>query len=272
MVYHLGVIKNKSMIKEPYYTIDFTAIYCKFEILLNDVPIISLETDGQMSPNVPINFGIYKTGEQKIEILLHPISGEQYIDERSKFNYVVKLFDVSNGSFNHINDCLSESLTISKQSSFSHKAQFEAEVPYILNPTDNSKNLFEIMDRDKSEISIKLDKVFANLSEMLAFKNYDAFVNFIHPREANMATSMYLNRADSKARINSIIQDCEQGFKPMPLPLDKILKIYGNGKMATYKRSTGEPAFGLFNNMTGEELMLDLMFHIPTNKDEFEAI
>ena len=38
--------------KQNYYTMDFTAVFCKFEILENNIPIISLETVGQMSPNV----------------------------------------------------------------------------------------------------------------------------------------------------------------------------------------------------------------------------
>jgi len=58
----------------------------------------------------------------------------------------------------------------------------------------------------------------------------------------------------------------------MPLPEDRILKIYGNGKLATYKKLNGEPAFFLYKEQTGEELMLELMFHIPQGKEEFEVI
>ena len=78
---------------ENYYTIDFTAVFCKFEVLVNNTPIISLETEGQMSPNVPLNFGIYKSGKQKIEIILNSLDGEEKVDNRSKFEYCVKLYD-----------------------------------------------------------------------------------------------------------------------------------------------------------------------------------
>ena len=59
-------------------------------------------------------------------------------------------------------------------------------------------------------------------------KKYDTLYEIIKEREQNMADSMYLNDIDSKARFNSIIEDAENGFSPMPLPLDKVLKIQIN--------------------------------------------
>lgn len=67
----------------------------------------------------------------------------------------------------------------------------------------------------------------------------------IKNREKNMATAMYLSDADANARINSLITDSQNGFLPMPLKYDKVLKIYGNGKLATYRKKNGEPAFSI---------------------------
>ncbi|WP_426481972.1 hypothetical protein [Chryseobacterium sp. R2ACT005] len=263
------------MAKEPYYTIDFTAVYCQFEILVNDIPVIAMETEGQMSPNVPVNFGISSSGEQKIEIKLLPVAGEQHIDSRTAFQYTVKLFDVFNDKFVHEKDCgsfqFSEKETAKKQPSLHHKSSFQAEIPYEMMKWEHSRDLLSI-SKDNSYLGTKLDSAYKKISSLISSKQYEAYFEMIRNREKNMASSMYLSDADTKARLNSLLEDFNNGFKMMPLPEDRILKIYGNGKLATYKKINGEPAFFLYKDQTGEELMLELMFHIPQGKEEFEVI
>lgn len=58
----------------------------------------------------------------------------------------------------------------------------------------------------------------------------------------------------------------------MPFPQDTILRFYGYGKLATFKKLNGEPAFYLYNKETQEELMIDQMFYIPKGKMELEII
>ncbi|UKB80817.1 hypothetical protein [Chryseobacterium sp. MEBOG07] len=263
------------MAKEPYYTIDFTAVYCKFEVLVNDIPVIAMETEGQMSPNVPVNFGISSSGEQKIEIKLLPVTGGQYIDSRTKFEYTIKLFDVFNDKFVHEKDCgnfqFSEKETVKKLPSLHHKSSFQAEIPYEMMKWEESRDLLSI-SKDTSYLNNKLDSIYKRISSLIESKQYDAFFELIKNREKNMALSMYLGNDDAKARLNSLLEDFNDGFKIMPLPEGRVLKIYGNGKLATYKKLNGEPAFFLFKEKTKEELMLELMFHIPQGKEEFEVI
>ncbi|CAI8750958.1 hypothetical protein [Chryseobacterium sp. IT-36CA2] len=263
------------MAKEPYYTIDFTAVYCQFEVLVNDIPVIAMETEGQMSPNVPINFGISNSGEQKIEIKLLPVAGEQHIDSRTAFQYTVRLFDVFNDKFVHEKDCsnfqFSEEEIAKKLPSLSHKSAFQAEIPYEMISWEQSRDLLSI-SKDNSYLGTKLDSAYKKISGLIGSKQYESYFEMIKNREKNMALSMYLSDADTKARLNSLLEDFNNGFTMMPLPEDRILKIYGNGKLATYKKLSGEPAFFLYKEQTGEELMLELMFHIPQGKEEFEVI
>jgi hypothetical protein len=50
------------------------------------------------------------------------------------------------------------------------------------------------------------------------------------------------------------------------------MMFYANDRVAALKKTNGEPALYLFNEETQEELMLDLSFHIPEGKTEFEVI
>ncbi|MFC0426659.1 hypothetical protein [Chryseobacterium scophthalmum] len=261
------------MIHQPYYTIDFTAVNCRFEVLINDIPVISLETEGQMSPNVPINFGIFSPGKQNVVINLFPVSGQNIIDDKTKFEYVIKLFNVQGETFTHVKDCVTNKIQISqKVSDFKHSSSFEADISYEMSTLEYSKDLSLDLKNNISVITEKLDLIYKKISDCFANKQYESLFEMIKNREKNMASAMYLSDADANARINSLITDSQNGFSPMPLSHDKVLKIYGNGKLATYKKNNGEPAFFLFNPNTGEELMLELMFHIPNGKAEFEVI
>ena len=263
------------MIKEPYYTIDFTAIDCKFEILLNDIPIICLETEGQMSPNVPLNFGIYNSGNQKLIINLFPLETELYLSPLSEFKYVIKLFDALGNNFHFIEDISSyvfEKITDEeKKPKLSHSTEFSANVPFKIANLDKSKDLLTISD-DKNYLNKTLNSAYNEILSLLKSKKYDLFYDKIKYRERNMAISMYLNEEDVNARINSLIEDIESGFFVNELPIDRVLKIYGNGKLATFKKLNGEPALVLSNPKTNEETMIELMFHIPEGKTEFEII
>lgn len=259
------------MIKEPYYTIDFSASACNFEILINDIPVISMEVKGQVATNIPINYAIYKNGTQYIKARIMPLVGEINLDVVATLKYNVRLFDVANNEFNFIEDFpITELPKIEKEQKLpfiTNSTEFLAEIPYTLTKWNDAENLNDIED-----IKEKLIASYNYLADLLKNEKYDEFVERIRIREKNMAISMYLSNAESNARINSLINDAKNGFKIMPLPQDTVMKFYGYGKLATFKKLNGEPALFLYNSETQEELMIDQMFYIPKGKTEFEVI
>lgn len=261
--------------KEPYYTIELTAVACKFEILVNDVSVASFEVDGQLSPNVPINYAIYKSGKQNITVNILPLKGQKYLSPSTEFSYTVKLFDVTNDEFTFIEENSSHTFEKLKademRSQLSHSGQFSADIPYQMTHWENSRDLLSI-SKDKDYISNKLNAAYKEIVSLLKTKQYDLFYDKIKYRERNMAVSMYLSKEEVNARINSLIEDLDEGFVVTDLPVDRVLKIYGKGKLATYKKFNGEPALVLSNPKTSEEIMLEFMFHIPETKEEFEVI
>lgn len=261
--------------KEPYYTIEFSAVACNFEVLVNDIPVASFETDGQLSPNVPINYAIYKSGKQNISVKVSPLKGQQYVSPSSEFGYTVKLFDVTNDEFKFIEELGSHTLEKvkpeDKRPHLAHTSTFSAEIPYQMSDWENSRDLLSISN-EKDYISKKLNGAYNEIVNIIKAKKFDLFYDKIKFRERNMAVSMYLSKDEVNARINSLIEDIEEGFVVMDLPIDRVLNIYGNGKLATYKKLNGEPALSLSNPKTSEEIMLEFMFHIPNGKEEFEII
>ncbi|WP_158799342.1 hypothetical protein [Pedobacter sp. L105] len=255
---------------EPYYQIDFNAVGCKFEVRINDLSLLSLTINSQASTMIPLNSGIFRSGSQKLEIKIYPLEGNEFLHPQAAFDYKLKVFEVKSG-FD-----LKESIegykfpavdTSKKLKSMEHVQNFNAEVPYT---TDSWQNGVLLADVD--DINEKLKRAYSKLSSLIRNKEYDKLRLEFANREKTMATSMYLSQEDSDARLNSLINDIEAGFEVMPMDPTALINISGNGKLAAYKKLNGEPAFGLFNHKTGEELMLDLSFYIPFGKTEFELI
>lgn len=255
---------------EPYYQIEFTALACKFEVTLNGINLISLSIGGQASTLLPLNSGISKSGEQKLHVKLLPLEGQEFLHTQAEFKYVFKVFEVRFGfelkqtmegyQFPKVDES-------KKQKFLEHEQTFQAEVPYVLNTWQNGTPLTDVDD-----LSDKLKRAYARIASYIRNKDYDQLRAALANREKTMATSMYLKEEDSAARINSIIEDAENGFMVMPFDVTALIHISGYGKLAAYKKLNGEPVLTLFNPETGEEVMLDLCFFIPAGKTEFEVI
>lgn len=259
------------MIYEPYYTIDFSVAACNFEILVNDIPVITMEVEGQISTNIPINYAIYNSGEQFIKATIKPHAGQENLHPEASLRFNVRLYDVANNEFKHIKDFTETAVPKIEENqkipSLTNSAEFIAEIPYSLTKWTDGENL-----KDVENFKEKLIKAYNTLADLLKEGKYSEFAEKIKVREKNMATSMYLSNSESTARINSLIEDAKNGFEVMPFPQDTMFKFYGYGKLVTFKKLNGEPAFYLYNKETKEELMIDLMFYIPKGKTEFEII
>lgn len=72
---------------QPYYTIDFSAAACMFEIRVNDYPVLTLNIEGQVAINIPINFAILDKGKQTISAVVLPILGETILNPNAALHF-----------------------------------------------------------------------------------------------------------------------------------------------------------------------------------------
>lgn len=255
---------------QPYYTLDFSASACMFEIRVNDYPVIIMNMVGQVGSTIPINYAVLESGSQSISAVMLPLLGETKLDKKAELKFDIKVFDVSNDFVfkDMFGAYQSEVINDDKELPFiKYHSTFMAEVPYVLKAWQKGIELKNIKDINK-----KLISAYSNISESIKNRNYDVFLKHISNREVNMAKSMYLSDDEAVARTAELIDDFKNGFKIMPLSSDSILNICGNGKVASYRKINGESALYLFNAETEEELMIDITFYIPEGKTEFEVI
>ncbi len=255
---------------QPYYTIDFSASACMFEIRVNDIAVMTLNIKGQAATIAPINYAILESGTQHITATVLPLQGQTVLEARAELKYSIRLFDVING-FEFLEEIPGHTFpVVDKEKSLpvlAHAGIFEAKIPYKVTGWLNGMPLKNI-----SDINTKLFSAYNTIADTLRNKQFDLFAQKIENREKLMCTSMYLSNAEANNRLQSITDDCNAGFKVQPIPNDALLVMYGNGKVATLKRSTGESALYLTNEETDEELAIEISFYIPEGKTEFEVI
>jgi len=257
---------------EPYYMIDFSASDCMFEIRVNDIPMITMNIEGQAATKIPINQAISKSGKQEITIKVLPLHGKSSLSSATQLNYTIQLYEVFNNYFN-FNKQLEgyESPKIDEEKVvplLTDTTTFDAEIPYQLR--DYWKDGQDLNHTD--DLNLKLRNAYLSLGNIINEDNYDLFSKKMANREFNMATSMYLSDKASKSRLNGLINDFKNGFDTISLS-KKAATIYSAyGKKVALKKPNGEPALSFINKESNEELMLDIEFYLPEGSDQFEII
>lgn len=256
---------------KPYYVFDFNAAACMIEVLVNDVHVFSLDLSGQAASMTPINFGILESGPAQLKVRMLPHSGELQLDPNALLDYRVKLFDLSNGTFNLLQEIGKYSFPKpdpeQKLPFAQHELKFNAEVPYQLKGWKDGQKL-----KDVEDVEWKLRKAYQRMAQLISNKHYDQYLQTIAKREEIMCSSMYLNDEMAKGRAKRLIRDFNDGFEVMPFDEDVIIRYYADGKVASLKKPNGDSALSLLKEETEEELMIELAFYIPAGKTEFEVI
>lgn len=257
------------MTPQPYYMVDFSAAACRFEIRVNDYPVVSMHLEGQVSSIIPINYAILSSGPQTITATMLPLKGETALDQKAYSRFKVMEFSVANDfefvtEFEefHSKPIASETIPI-----IAEIQNFAAIVPYTLQAWQNGRDLKDVRDLNK-----KLRYAIDQLSEAIRNKAFQSFRDRLQKREQNMKNAMYLSQSESDQRMTDLLSDFESGFILRPVPPDALLQLYAENKVAAFKKWNGESAFYLENPQTKEELMLDITFYIPEGAEEFQVI
>ncbi|MFZ4398510.1 MAG: hypothetical protein ACOYO1_00635 [Bacteroidales bacterium] len=254
--------------KFPYYVIDFNAAACFFEIRINDVPVESMNIKGQLSTISPINHLILESGKQVVDFIILPTLDNLTLNEKVEFSASIDLYDVE-GAFKLFekNDLFEISDPPTGLPFIKHKSDFLAKVPYKISSWQNSTNLNDVEDLRKL-----VDKAYKRIENLINAKQYNIISELFKQRENNTCISMYLSEEEKSKRINGLIDDFQNGFVVVPTSPEDIMFIYGYGKLVSLKQKNGDSALHLKNDKTGEEMTLEIMFHLEKGKQELSII
>ncbi|KAA1245318.1 hypothetical protein [Aquimarina sp. RZ0] len=258
--------------KKPYYIIKFSAVECRFEIRVNDHPVLTMNVEnGQISSQIPINHAISESGMTEISVSIVPVIGSTQFSNDTKFEYTCNLYTIESGfKFVEAYERYQSPKVHDNQplSFFANTQNLDVTVNYKLNTLWEQGNDL----KDIEDFEIKLRSAYIEIANTIKNKQFKVFEDRIKNREQNIATSMYLSSVDSNARIRGLIQDFENGFDIVNLAEDSIIIYAADGKKASLKRPTGEPALSFEKAEPKEFLMLDLEFYFNKDTGRLEII
>lgn len=248
--------------QKPYYNLDFGATMCKFQIKVNNFEVFMLNIDGNVASEIPLNGGIFGSGEQQLEVRALPLDGEKMLHPQANFHYHVKAVDVNTANWNLIKSFDKKQVgpDPKSQSFLFSRSVFYSDVPYTVH------NWADLKEIDENNLR---DRVFDKYNDIVRAGrsgDYNKLFAAIELTEERNALTLYLSKGEVEARIDSIKADIEAGFKMMELDQNCMLEIAANGRLCRLVRLDGNSAMVLENKKTQEELIIDLWLCENTNK------
>lgn len=252
---------------KPYYLLEFSVSACRFIVEINDQEILNLAIEGGMSSMLPINHGIFSSGNQKVKIKLSSLQdGNFVLDDTAKFKIMEYIAGNTLEFRNIIAEFAPDLKDNGKKNTYEAQKDFKSEVPYEIASWREGVNLTDINELDE-----RLDKFYSNVKSLFKRKDYQKIKEVFSKKENNIASMMYLTPEQSDARLNSIFDDMENGFEfddnTVAIPY-----FFSNGKVVSFRGPTGSPAIKLVNYNSGEEIYVELNVMMDKSKMIFEAV
>ncbi|NII84582.1 MULTISPECIES: hypothetical protein [unclassified Pedobacter] len=252
---------------KPYYLLEFSVSACRFIVEINDLEVLNLSVEDGMSSMLPLNHGIFKSGNQKVKITLESLEeGVFNLEPSTSF----KIIEYSAGHTlefkNDIKAFTPDFKENGKKHSYEAQTSFNSVMPYQIESWTEGVNLTDI-----NKLEERLDNFYATVKSIFKRKEYVKIREIFSKKENNIASMMYLNQEQSEARLNSIFQDMENGFE-FDDSIVAIPYFLKNGKVVSFRNPLGSPAIKLVNPELGEEIYVELNVMMDKSKMAFEVI
>ena len=254
----------------PYYVIDFNAVKCLIDIRVNDVSVLCMNVDGQISTLIPVNHAILELGKQQISYSILPLHGDSTLNASVRFSLSVWLYE-ENGDLIEKKEeihqfVLPDNITGIPIHVYKGEGFFYANVPYKLNAWQNSRNLSEV-----ENLKVLVNSIYGKIKDIINNAHFDQLVNLLQKREDNLAICMYFSEKEKRDRINELIEIINTGYQIVPVKDEDNLVMYGYDKLVVLRKPNGSSSL-LLQNKEGDDLNLDFQFHLEQGENELTII
>ncbi|WP_103867231.1 hypothetical protein [Aquimarina sp. I32.4] len=274
---------------EPIYNLKVRTIY-SYEILINDIPIVSRHNNATGTIWYPINNSLLSIENHNLSIRIFP----RYTSDKIKmktlesdvnFSLALERSSWLNGSMKEPEivfqyelpkyDNNEQEINYSKLIFFEDKLSFKAKVPYDLTDWRNSLNLTK---KSKEKLEEKVLFFYKNLKEKYENQKGDEYLTIIDKGIFNLFQANYFSEEEGKNKIKSKINFINKKKRKLA-PVDNYeLKFFGEGKLVALKRTDGnnqgEGVLRRYYTKNGVRKVQieEILLHIPEGKEELEVI
>lgn len=272
------------------FNLDYEHSNCSYEILVNDVPLITFYGLGERSTNATINQYMLKPGKQEITIRMYPKKIEdtkfnEKLDSTSFVKLKLKKYENRNLKWNVAN------IKRDWQDIFVYQTpKLEKDVPFaeFKIPFDASKDelTWGITGWSESQtltnneaLKKEVFEFYKNFQKVIEDQNQNAYMNLLKTSLFEEASS---EPWDSKTLIKEGLEEMYQ--KPIPkqkflFPINEQtaeLKFYGNGKVVTLvskdPRSFGYSPLVAKGEKSNFPIAYTFYLHKPKGSNKLEII
>lgn len=266
-------IKNKS------YNITVRTGNSQLELLVGDVPVslnlfwgeITRESGMRISPHVPINSCILKSGKYKVAGRIYPRYRQTSFDIYSYLmmaGYYLKsgdrdnqypLFTIETPDRLHKDGEMYN--PIKSYPYFELQTEIEVEVSYEVEGWSHSVNLKE---QNEEELKKEMQQRYDDIRQLIAKKDTAAFRQLIQEREDLLGTVYYYSETEKENRIKDLLTVImSEEFDIAPYPQEAQLLYFAEGKMVTLVDPVNrEGVIRLVNRKDPKDIVsLEFRFH-----------
>lgn len=253
----------------PFYSVYFNARMCHMKITVNDVPLLSMELEGQCSSRYPCNHLLLESGWATIKYEARPLKGELQLREDAYLNCKVELFDMDSPY-----EPLSTMAAFETQEEkvipyVLHEDTFQVDVPYQLVGWTQSMKLNRFK---KQQLMPPVQKKYNALITMMSNHDFSQFEDAFKEREDIMGVCYYLPEEEKQDRARSLQEVIMNCSEIVPLAATDRLEFAADNRLVRLIKLDGESALRVRNHETQEETTIDMWLHVKPGNHHLTII
>lgn len=245
--------------KKPSYHVFFTNSACRFMVLINDVPAVTITDAGSVSSEVPINHLILRSGLQTLTCVLLPVKGQTTLNKDASLK--VKITKTADDAPEQEEVAVADFEPVKTlktgQTELRKSFQFKAEVPYTLAGWQGGIDLTHLSSAHAEVIT-----AYQQIVELLKKRDYNAYEKLSALKLREMEKATYTTEADSHKEFQEVVSYLSRPGVVLRFDSKTAqIKFYGGGKLVTLVQPNLDPALHAVNTRQGEDYQVPLIFY-----------
>lgn len=262
--------ENKGVVMRQFYVLNYNVRECNMNIVVNGVPLLRLEVNGQCSSRYPFNNLLLESGYATIRYEARPLRGEIELHKGAYLNCEVELYDMDSGyepvsKMAYYEMAPHNDITIPIAV---HEEIFPVSVPYSVNGWKQSCRL----DRYESHIKKMVLEKYSSIYSMLRNHNYAQFEDEFREREDIMSVCLYLSEEERKDRMTFVAELVNTCTRIEPISNLDLLEFAADMRLVRLIKTDGESSLRLVDEEKEEETMIEFWLQMKQGNNRLTII